>query len=249
MKIHPIQGYIQTLYLVEYPHGLLLLDSGCRCDVDTVIDFIESELQRSRHELLTVMVTHMHPDHAGGAALFKQRCNSTIVSRFTERHWYQGFIGRVMYYTDVLLTLWVANKKRQPWRNILYPAHLYPDVHVSHRHPVPHFSDWCILATEGHTDRDISVLNTATNQVYVGDLMVKVKGRFIPPFPVFFPNRYRRSLTLINNLNVNQVLLAHGGIIDGDRIDYELLNQLAPKEPTTHYRAIKSKLKRLFNRQ
>ena len=70
-KIVAIEGYIQTTYLAVYPDKLLLLDTGCHCDVDSILDYITNTLQRPISQLKTAVVTHMHPDHAGGAELLK----------------------------------------------------------------------------------------------------------------------------------------------------------------------------------
>lgn len=65
MQLHTIKGYIQDIYLVEYPDKLLLLDGACRADIPHLKAFIEIELMRDFADLHTVVVTHMHPDHAG----------------------------------------------------------------------------------------------------------------------------------------------------------------------------------------
>ena len=39
MILHKIQGYIQTIYLIEYSHGLLLLDGCSRPDVSVIEAF------------------------------------------------------------------------------------------------------------------------------------------------------------------------------------------------------------------
>jgi len=67
MKLHQIQGYIQSIYLAEYPHKLLLLDGACRADVETISYFITGSLKRPLSHLKLVVSTHMHPDHAGAA--------------------------------------------------------------------------------------------------------------------------------------------------------------------------------------
>ncbi len=66
MHIHTLEGYIQNIYLVEYPDKLMLLDGCCRADVDTVFDYITEQLKRPITDLKLIVVTHMHPDHIGG---------------------------------------------------------------------------------------------------------------------------------------------------------------------------------------
>ena len=78
--------------------------------------------------------------------------------------------------------------------------------------------------------------------------MVKVKERYIPPFPVFYPNRYYGSLLKLRKLEPASVMLAHGGEVQLTESDYEHLISLAPKVPKTPWRVIKAKLATLFGK-
>ena len=79
--------------------------------------------------------------------------------------------------------------------------------------------------------------------------MVKVRGAFIPPYPVFYPNRYIESLRKVKALNVESVLLAHGAKVELTEQQWQQLITLAPTKPVTHWRSVKTKLKRvLLNR-
>ncbi|GAM58751.1 Zn-dependent hydrolase [Vibrio ishigakensis] len=44
------------------------------------------------------------------------------------------------------------------------------------------FEDWQALFTQGHTDRDLSILHIPSKTLYIADLLVMVKGRLIPRF-------------------------------------------------------------------
>ena len=72
MQIHRLNGYIHEIYLVEYAHGLLLLDGMSRCDIDILRRFITGTLGRPFTDLKLVVVTHMHPDHAGAAQALRK---------------------------------------------------------------------------------------------------------------------------------------------------------------------------------
>ena len=116
MKIHQIEGYIQTIYLVEYPDKLMLLDGCSRADHDIVLQFIQSQLNRSIHDLSVILVTHMHPDHAGGAHKLAQTSGAKIASCNAPEQWYRGVSGLLMHWTDMLLALYVASRKgKKKW--------------------------------------------------------------------------------------------------------------------------------------
>ena len=120
-KIHTIEGYIQSLFLVEYPEKLLLLDSGCRSDVPVVHQFIEEELGRSIRDLALVVVTHAHPDHSGGAHYYQQRYGIPIAGTHEMNDWYKGISGIFTQFVDIFLTHYVAYKKKKSLQNIWFP--------------------------------------------------------------------------------------------------------------------------------
>jgi len=248
MKLHQLKGYIQNIYLAEYEHGLFLLDGCCRADVTEIEHFIVHVLKRPFTDLKLVVVTHMHPDHAGAAHKLRKLTGCKVAASSVAGQWYQGIDGYLMHLTDIALTRWVAGRKGKKTKNIWYPRYLQQDVFLSNGQPLPMFEDWQVIWTQGHTDRDISLYHQATGQVYVADLMVQVKSQLIPPYPVFYPRRYRESIDTIANLKPQKILLAHGVTEKIESKVFENLKEKAPTVPVTHWRSVKSKLKTVFSR-
>ncbi|WP_085285337.1 MBL fold metallo-hydrolase [Colwellia chukchiensis] len=250
MKLHRIKGYIQDIYLAEYADKLLLLDGCCRADIASIESFITIQLKRPMSDLKLIVVTHMHPDHAGAAQTLRKKYGTKVAMANVAGQWYSGIDGRLMHLTDMLLTLWVASRKKKQKKFIYYARKLTPDYYLTDLQFLPGFDDWQVHFTQGHTDRDISLYHQASAQVYVADLMVKVRDNFIPPYPVFYPKRYFSSLKKIQALPVQQVLLAHGASVNLTAEQWQHLLALAPSQPATHWRTVKTKLKRvLLNRE
>lgn len=111
MKLHQLQGHIQSIYLVEYPDKLMLLDGGCRADVGMLCAFICKQLKRQLTDLKLIVVTHMHPDHAGGAQRLRSLCSCKIIASSRSKHWYGSWDGWLMYLSDLALTRWVAKRQ------------------------------------------------------------------------------------------------------------------------------------------
>ncbi|MFC3193276.1 MBL fold metallo-hydrolase [Marinicella sediminis] len=246
MKIHHLNGYIQSIYLVEYPHGLLLLDGCCRADVPMLKRFFKDNLKRPLTDLKALVVTHMHPDHAGAAHKLRKLTACQIISAHKESQWYRGMNGLLMHWLDVVLTVYVARRLNKSVKNVWYSRKLKPDVRLTDGAVIPGFPEWQVLETPGHTDRDLSVYHAESQQVYVADLLIKLRHGFICPFPVFHPNKYRRSLQKIADLDSRQVLLAHGGMLTMHAGDFADLIKRAPSKPRTPLRATVSKFKRLM---
>ena len=247
MKLHAINGYIQKIYLVEYDDKLMLLDGASRADIPYIERYITDEIGQPFSNLKVVIVTHMHPDHAGAAHKLRDLTGCVLVSANKSKQWYEGLDGMLMHFTDLILARWVAGRLKKPKRTLWYPRYLQPDVTLNDSQPVPHFEDWVVLETPGHTDRDLSVYHKQQDILYVADLIVKVKKRLIAPFPIFHPNKYRQSLERVYNMQPKTLLLAHGGEVTLDENAYQHLISVAPCTPATHWRATKVKLRSLLS--
>lgn len=245
MRLHTIQGYIQIMYLAEYPDKLMLLDGASRADIPYLKQFIEHELGKSFSDLKVVVVTHMHPDHAGGAHLLRRLTGCKLVSADKTHDWYHGWDGFLMHLTDLALARWMANRLKKPRRNLWYSRRLKPDYRLCDGQAIPGFEDWQILETPGHTDRDLSVYHPQQDILYVADLMVEVKKHLIAPFPVFHPNKYRASLKRVFEMQPKMLLAAHGGQVVFDEVAYQHILNTAPRSPATHWRVTKVKLRGL----
>jgi len=248
MKIHQLQGYIQNIYLVEQIDGLMLLDGCCRCDISLLKEFITKNLNRPMIDLKIVVVTHMHPDHAGAADKLRRLTGCQVIASNKPLNWYYGAVGLLMFLTDLVLTLWVARRMGKPLKNIWYPRKIKADLRLNDGDTIPGFKDWIIIETPGHTDRDLSVLHLPSKKIYVADLVIRIKKIFISPFPIFHPNKYKSSLKKIDQLNVNYMLLAHGGEVNVKGLQLVEMIKNIPDKPKTHLRATRIKIKKLLDR-
>ena len=249
MKIHQLKGHIQSIYLVEYPEKLLLLDGCCRADISKLEQFITGELSRPFSDLKLIVVTHMHPDHAGAAHKLRKITGCKIATANKPTQWYKGLNGRFSHLVDIVLASWVASRMGKPKENLWYSPHLKADFGLMDQDRLPGFADWCVLETEGHTDRDLSVLHLPSRRLYVADLLVKVKNRFIPPIPVYYPKQYLASLLKVQALGPASIMLAHGGEVQLTERDYAHLLTVAPRKAFTIWTPAKKILKRLLLRK
>lgn len=241
-QILRLDGHIQNIYLAVYADKLLLLDGCCRADVPLILDTIRHTLGRPISQLKAVVVTHMHADHAGGAGFLKQHTGCQIISADKTKQWYAGVGGRFMHTVDTSLAYVVAHKMHKPVRNLWYPAHLYPDICVRDGDALPMFADWQVIETAGHTDRDLSLYHQPSKKIYTADLIIKLRHKFVAPFPIYSPSRYQNSLKTVRNLQPSLVMMAHGGIMHIDDATFAQLIAQAPKHRRTVKDTIKHKL-------
>ncbi|MFC4701054.1 MBL fold metallo-hydrolase [Glaciecola siphonariae] len=245
MQLHTLRGYIQNIFLAEYPHGLLLLDGACRADFTLIEDFIVNTLNRPLSDLKALAVTHMHPDHAGCAHYLRKRSGCKIVCGLFKQQWYSGVSGRLSHLVDIYLALWVAKRLGRTRRNIWYQAHLRPDIMLNDGEAIPGFEDWRLIKTPGHTAMDVSLLNEKRNLLYVADLVVKVKGKLSPPFPVNLPEQYASSLQKLKRYTHCDVLMAHVPQQKITRDEVDNLLALAPEKAQNNRQVLTDLARRL----
>jgi len=212
--LHELDGQIQSIFLVEYPEAILLLDSGCKCDAIGIRDFISLTLHRPLSDLKTCVVSHMHPDHAGGALSLRKYTGCQLVAQAEVDRWYRGIGGFFQHKVDTYLAWWVSRKRKRQKRRLIYPRAIRPDVFVQDGDIIPGFPEWRAIHTPGHTSHDICISHSETGLLYVGDVMVRIKEKLLPPFPVTLPKVMCESLSKIEQLEPTHIMMAHGGILN-----------------------------------
>ncbi|MDD0851752.1 MBL fold metallo-hydrolase [Halobacteriovorax sp. GB3] len=239
MKIHHLKGYIQSIYLVEKDNQLALLDGCSRADIETIESFIKNDLKLSLDCLKLVVVTHMHPDHAGAASFLKSKWGCHIAAHPKVNSWYKGFLGHLKYEIDLFLTHYVAKKMKKQKRPIRFPKKISIDFHLSDGDQLPFFPDWKALFCPGHTDCDLTLWHEKSKTAYIADNIIKIRKKIVSPYPVNYPDIYRDSLRRYLKLEIENYLLAHGGEakIGTSEIEKFILN--APREAVNHRQVVK----------
>ncbi|MCY9785755.1 MBL fold metallo-hydrolase [Nocardiopsis sp. EMB25] len=154
-----------------------------------------------------IVLTHCHPDHAGGAAALRRRLGVPVAVHEAEREWAES--GTSELYTPL-----------NPFGRILrrtldtgFPA-FTPDVVLgdgadldAHGVPVD------VLHTPGHTPGSVSLRHRESGEVLVGDLLAgSMTRRDRPglPFLAQDTGRLRRSARRVLDARPTRFLFGHG---------------------------------------
>ena len=252
-KVHEIQGYIQTIYLIEHSEGLLLLDGCCRPDAEVVFKYIKEELNKGISDLKLVISTHAHPDHAGALFLFKKQ-GIPVAGPVDLKDWYSGVNGFFTYWVDILLTYLVAMNKRRKFKNILFPRKVHLDFKLGEGDRVPGFDEWKVLECPGHTGVDLTIIHDESKLAYVADNFVGSSRKVFRPYPIIYPEKYKKSLQRYLDLGVEDFLIAHHGRVKVSKKEIEELIKTTPATSRRHLnnlhsiflKLLKSFLKKVF---
>lgn len=252
-KIHHLEGYIQSIYLVEQDNSFFIMDGCCRPDISLIENYITKTLKRNWSDLKLVISTHAHPDHMGGLKYFKEK-GVEVAGPKNLNSWYNGPSGFFTYWVDILLTYLVAMSKKKNFQNILFPRQIKLDLELSEGDTIPGFEGWKILECPGHTNVDLSIYHASTKKIYIADNFVGRSMKIFRPYPIGYPIKYKASLQRYLDFGVNDFLLAHHGEvqISSDRIK-ELINTTPEKArrhlntlPAILFKLMRSSIRKLF---
>jgi glyoxylase-like metal-dependent hydrolase (beta-lactamase superfamily II) len=126
--IHKIEGYIENIYMVQYDGGSLLFDSGCISDVKRIEAYCRAN-DLSLGDIKLIALSHMHPDHSGGAALLRDRYGIPIAAHTDADLWYSGWGGSLQYKFDCYMARIVALRNRRRFERLLSKRRLNPDYY------------------------------------------------------------------------------------------------------------------------
>jgi glyoxylase-like metal-dependent hydrolase (beta-lactamase superfamily II) len=127
--------------------------------------------------------------------------------------WYRGLGGLVQHRVDTLLAAWVAKKQHGRKRRLGFKRIPPYDDLLRDGQTLPGFPDWQVIANPGHTLHDVSFFHAGQGILYAGDLILSIKGQFVPPVPVLFPDLMCASYARVAALPVRWLLMAHGGVV------------------------------------
>ena len=240
LRVHHIKGYIENIILIEHDHGLLLLDSGCISDVKRIAAYCRKVLQRSPSDIKLTAVTHMHPDHGGGAVCLRKRYGIPVAAHENADLWYQGLGGALQHKLDCYMASSVAFRNRRRLERILYNRRINPDSFLQDGQSLPFFPEWQVIHVPGHTIHDLAFYNKQEQVLYIADLICDVKGKPQLPLPIVFPRQMAKSYDRLGATQAKVILRAHGDPIitdDSSRL-FGSMKELLFRPPTPFMKRI-----------
>jgi len=212
--IHRLHGYISSVYFAVYAEKILMLDGGSRSDAARVEDFCAKKLGRPVTDIALCVVSHVHPDHSGGALELRKRHGIPIAAHPYIDRWYSGISGSLQHTLDCVMAHVVRSADRVSFQRIWSRRLVRPDIVLDDGEALPGFGDWKALHVPGHTLHDLALYNQEARVLYAGDCIINRNGKYNTPIPVFFHGTMRRSYEKLAALGARTVIPAHGDVIE-----------------------------------
>eukprot|EP01064_Diplonema_japonicum_P005081 TRINITY_DN13397_c0_g1_i1.p1 TRINITY_DN13397_c0_g1~~TRINITY_DN13397_c0_g1_i1.p1 ORF type:complete len:382 (+),score=24.15 TRINITY_DN13397_c0_g1_i1:73-1218(+) len=207
-----VEGHLCTLALVKGSRNesLMMLDGGFRGDGAVLKKFVKNN---KLPKIKEVVCTHAHPDHC---MAHTGLANITTYSPKGIEEWYQGSTGKLQKCIDYALGTTAALFRGKPFRNPYGKTGYSPrtkSTEIHHGSTIPG-SEWTAVDLPGHTHHMLGLYHKKAKIFYASDLCVVLgKDRIMPPIPVDFAESYVETCSRLEQLEVNGLVLAHGGYV------------------------------------
>lgn len=222
--IHMLPGVQWSrAYLIE-DDSLALVDTGLPWNVKRVLKYIES-IGRKPEELETILMTHSHPDHAGGALSISKRTGAEIVAHSNDTRTHSNNQTSLSYMGMFsALNLPVPFLQRTPVSRLLSDGQI-----------IPVLGGIRVIHTPGHTSGSVCYLLQSRSLLFSGDTLFS-NGKRVSrsvPFPGSNSNQYRESLNGLAKLEFDALCGGHGvPMISGASDRLRELLALRPEPPS-----------------
>jgi len=192
--VHVIDTYATTTLLVD--DRLVLVDTATADDVGKIVKYLD-KMKVSPKDLVTIFITHTHPDHVGGLATIKRDSPAKVAAHRIEAE----FIARKRTYDGPP----GAGAQRHPGTPVdvlLEDGQSYDGLRV--------------IFTPGHTLGSMSLLDEARSLLIAGDAINNEAG--LRPMDDKYnvdPKQHRESIKKIAKMHFENLIVGHGKPIVG----------------------------------
>ncbi len=150
-------------FIIDGDEGVTLVDAGYPKQADAIVEALD-RLGRSLDDVTTLIITHGHADHYGGAAVLARGSGATVVASSVDAPVIEGARS------DPPPPVFERFPFLKPILRIMPDVEHLPVTHTVTEGPLAVAEDLRVVATPGHTDGHISLLlERGGGVLFVGD--------------------------------------------------------------------------------
>jgi len=236
--IHLLSNFGANVYLL-LGERITLVDTGWPGNAKRILSYLSS-LGYEPSDVSSIVLTHCHIDHCGGAAEVKERTKATVASHRNDVNCISG----VMSYPTSRGILGVALRIAKLFLR-LHPVEV--DLPLSDGMEVPNSGGLGVIYTPGHTAGSICLYHPKLKVLFSGDTVICEGGEVREPAEStsMNPSEVRLSVRKLSELDFESILPGHGAPIVHDASSR--VRNLAAKLETRMWRVLKTEFKGGFS--
>jgi glyoxylase-like metal-dependent hydrolase (beta-lactamase superfamily II) len=202
--VHRVRVTGSSVFLLEGPR-VTLVDSGPRGSGARILRYLR-HIGRSPRELDTIVLTHYHPDHAGGAAELLELTDARLAAHMVEAPYLRGDLAMPNPIRHQALA--AAAKPLLPW---LMPQPMPVDLPLHDGDELPALGGLRVVHTPGHTPGSICLSSRRRGLLLVGDALQWKRGQLCPPSRHFSEDLElaMRSIRRLADMDVGTLCFSH----------------------------------------
>jgi glyoxylase-like metal-dependent hydrolase (beta-lactamase superfamily II) len=208
--IYLIEGMIANVFLLVAPGGLILLDSGQPGHTGSVTEQLQAGGFAVR-DVRSLVLTHAHSDHAGGAAAVAAASGCQVQAHEAEVPYLETTASLPLQSAGARLLMW-AEERVLPRSK---PCHV--DLALHGGDTIAGSGGYVVVHTPGHTPGSICLYHPDKGLLFCGDALfnrnpLTGQNGLRYPLPLVCSDvaMSRQSVRLISDLQVNSLLCGHG---------------------------------------
>lgn len=213
IEVIPLKLGMTRAFIIRHD-GVMLVDTGYPGSGEAILAAMEEHGIRP-HELRLILLTHGHGDHAGSAALLREKTGAPVAVHRNDagkvREGVQGCLKPTGLTGRILGPVMGRDASFPPCE----PDILIGDEMPLHEYGIPGL----VVATPGHTPGSVSVV-LSSGDALAGDLIFPQipSGRPGLPFWADDPDEVRQSIRKLLGYQPSRIYLAHGEVQPAGKI-------------------------------